>query len=384
MLAPETPYPMAGGGALRTASLLHYLAQTHEVDLIVFRQPGAPHPAAKMPAGLVRRLTVIHLPSNGRGFSARALRNAGRMARRVPPLVDRFAGFTAEIAQAIHGARYQIGVIEHSWCAPYHPQFAAACETTVLDLHNIESALHARSAGAEGGVQAVLHRVFQRASLKLERRWLPSFTQVLTPSAADAAAARAIAPAANVRIYPNCLPSRSILNETRRDTVVFSGNMEYHPNLSAVRFFRREVWPLLRDRHPDLVWRLVGKNAEAVRQFTGGDSRIEVTGPIEDAVQEIAKAKVAVVPLLAGSGTRLKILEAWAAGTPVVSTTIGAEGLPVCGGQHLLLADGAPQFAAAVDRLLACSELGQSLAAAGRLLLEKEFTWEKAWQHLAF
>jgi glycosyltransferase involved in cell wall biosynthesis len=160
--------------------------------------------------------------------------------------------------------------------------------------------------------------------------------------------------------------------------------MEYHPNRSAVRFFRREVWPLLRERRPELVWRLVGKNPEAVRALTRGDSRIEITGEVEDAVRELAKSKVAVVPLLAGSGTRLKILEAWAAGTPVVSTTIGAEGLPVRDGQHLLLADGASQLAGAVERLLACSDLRERLAAAGRLLLEKEFTWEKAWRHLAF
>jgi hypothetical protein len=95
LLAPETPYPLAGGGALRTASLLHYLARTRDVDLIVFRQPGAVHPAQTMPPGLVRRITVIDLPPNGRSLLARALRNTARMARRVPPLVDRFSGFAA-------------------------------------------------------------------------------------------------------------------------------------------------------------------------------------------------------------------------------------------------------------------------------------------------
>src|ERR1700729_3045307 len=90
MLAPETPYPLAGGGALRTASLLHYLAQGHDVDLIVFRQPGAPHPAKHMPPGLVRHLAVIDLPANSRTQTARALRNAVRLVRRIPPLVDRF------------------------------------------------------------------------------------------------------------------------------------------------------------------------------------------------------------------------------------------------------------------------------------------------------
>jgi glycosyltransferase involved in cell wall biosynthesis len=91
---------------------------------------------------------------------------------------------------------------------------------------------------------------------------------------------------------------------------------------------------------------------------------------------------VAVVPLLTGSGTRLKILEAWAAGLPVVSTALGVEGLPVRDGETALLADSAEAFAAAVTRLLTCKELRQEIGSAGRLLLEKEFTWETAWKKL--
>ncbi len=160
--------------------------------------------------------------------------------------------------------------------------------------------------------------------------------------------------------------------------------MEYHPNRSAVRYFRREIWPRLRERWPDLVWRLVGKNAAAVRPFTTGDPRIEVSGEVKDAVRELARAQVAVVPLLAGSGTRLKILEAWAAGMPVVSTTVGAEGLPALDGEQILLADEPAAFAEAVSRLLACKELRDRVGKAGRLLMEKEFTWEIAWQNLEF
>jgi glycosyltransferase involved in cell wall biosynthesis len=384
MFAPEAPYPMRGGGALRTASLLHYLAQAHDVDLIVFRQPGGAHPSAAVPPGLVRRLIVIDLPANRRGLAARALRNSARLARRVPPLVDRFAGFEAQIAHAIEGRRYAVGVIEHSWCAAYHDQIAPICEKTILDLHNVESVLHARCAAADPPAAALAHRVFELASLEFERRWLPSFSQVLVASERAAAAAGAIAPTADVRVYPNAIPARPILSEERSHAIVFSGNMEYHPNRGAVRFFRREIWPQLRDSHPNLVWRLVGKNPEAVRVFTENDPRIELVGEVEDAVTELARAEVAIVPLLAGSGTRLKILEAWSAGTPVVSTSIGAEGLPVCDAEHLLLADGAEAFAAAVTRLLACSEQRQRLASSGRLLLDKEFTWEKAWGRLAF
>lgn len=384
VLAPETPYPLAGGGALRTASLLQYLALRHDVDLVVFRQPGTPDPGQQLPAGLVRRVWVVELPAHGRSFAARALRNALRVARRVPPLVDRFAGFGREIERALAGRRYDIGLVEHFWCAPYGEQVAEICGRTVLDLHNIESVLDQRCAEVESGARAWAHGVFSRASLKLERIWLPRFSEVLTASESDAKRVRAIAPGARVTVYPNALPPTPLPPRANEDAIVFSGNMEYHPNISAVRFFRREVWPLLRERWPGLVWRLIGKNPEAVRRFTSGDARIQVEGQVDDAIRELARAKVAVVPVLAGSGTRLKILEAWAAGLPVVSTTLGAEGLGARDGESLLLADGGLAFAEAVSRLLASMDLRQRVGAAGRRLLEKEFTWETAWKKLDF
>jgi glycosyltransferase involved in cell wall biosynthesis len=126
----------------------------------------------------------------------------------------------------------------------------------------------------------------------------------------------------------------------------------------------------------------VGKNPWAVSRYTSGDPRIETTGEVDDAVRELARARVAVVPLLAGSGTRFKILEAWSAAVAVVSTTIGAEGLPARDGEHLLIADGAAPFAAAVTRLLQSPDLRRQLGHAGRVLLEQEFTWEAAWKKL--
>jgi len=384
VLAPEAPYPFVGGGALRTASLIQYLARTRPVDLILFRQPGAPDPVLQLPPRLIRRASVIQLPPTRRGRTARAVRNGSRMIRRVPPLVDRFAGFQRQVADALAGERYEIGLIEHSWCAPYWEQIAPACRRTVLDLHNIESALHAGCAAVEGPAAAFAHRVFRDASLVLERAWLPRFWRVLVTSAGDAAAARAIAPAAHVGVYPNAVPAIPQPRGLDEEAVVFSGNMEYHPNIGAVRFFRAEIWPLLRHRWPALVWRLVGKNRAAVRRFTSGDARIEVTGEVNDAVRELARARVAVVPLLAGSGTRFKILEAWAAGLPVVSTTIGAEGLPVRQGENILIADGAADFAAAVTRTLENPSLRRQLGQAGRYVLEREFTWDAVWKNLDF
>ncbi len=110
-LSAEAPYPLAGGGALRSASLLNYLARTRAVDVIVFRQPGEPNPAAAIPPGLARRVTVIDLPKHSRSAAARFVRNAVRLAGGVPPLVDRFAGFGRRISEAIAGSRYEVGVV---------------------------------------------------------------------------------------------------------------------------------------------------------------------------------------------------------------------------------------------------------------------------------
>jgi glycosyltransferase involved in cell wall biosynthesis len=373
-----------GGGALRTASLVEHVARRYETDVIVFREPGAPDPRKRFPAGLVRSVAVIELPFHRRTPAARVWRNSIRLARRVPPLVDRFAGFGAAVETAIGGRRYDLGIVEHFWCAPYIEHLGTACRRTVLDLHNVESILHQRCAAAENGAPAFAHRVFARASRRLERYWLPRYGQVLAASEEDADAARAVAPAARVAVYPNAIPGCPPPPRADEEAIVFSGNMEYHPNRSAVRFFAREIWPRLREEWPRLVWRLVGRNPGAVTEFIAGDPRIEVTGPVEDAVTELARSRVAVAPLLVGSGTRLKILEAWAAGLPVVSTRLGAEGLGARHGEHLLLADGAADFAAAVSRLLACSNTRASLTIGGRLLLEKEFTWAAAWRRLDF
>jgi glycosyltransferase involved in cell wall biosynthesis len=254
----------------------------------------------------------------------------------------------------------------------------------VLNLHNVESMLHRRCSEIAGGPVSLGHRVFRRAALELERQWLPLFTSVLTASQADAAVARGIAPKSNVWVYPNTVPLVPQPAPGTDFAIVFSGNLEYHPNVDAVRYFRTCIWPELRNRHPSLIWRLVGKNPHAVAALAAGDPRIELIGPVPDAVAELARSRIAVVPLRTGSGTRLKILEAWAAGIPVVSTTLGAEGLPARHQDNLLLADIPSDFAAAVTRLLTCPDLAGRLSLAGRLLLEKEFTWESAWKMLNF
>jgi glycosyltransferase involved in cell wall biosynthesis len=206
---------------------------------------------------------------------------------------------------------------------------------------------------------------------------------VLTASDEDAERVRAMGAHSRTAVYPNTIPSTAPPARLEEDVVTFSANMEYHPNSDAVRHFHRRIWPLVKARSPRLTWELVGMNPNAVRRYVGDDPSVRLKGPVEDAVAELARAKVSVVPLRSGSGTRVKILEAWAAGTPVVSTSMGAEGLGAAHGRELLIADEPAAFADAVSSLIASPELGRELARAGRALYEQRYTWEAGWRELA-
>jgi polysaccharide biosynthesis protein PslH len=381
-LSAEAPYPPVGGGALRSASLLEYLARSYAVHAVVFRQTGDPHPGLAIPPGRVERLDVIDLPYHSKQPIERAIRNTWRIVRDRPPLVDRFSGFADHVSKLLAGEKYEIAIIEHFWCAPYVAQVRPHTKSVILDLHNIESVWHSRLAASENGARAWALGRFATASGALERRLLPKFDLILATSESDAALARQLAPGTNVSVYPNALPETPQPRRLEQPAIVFSGNLEYSPNISAVRFFRENIWPLLEARWPELKWRIVGKNPGAIRHLVAGHPRIELTGFIEDAVTVVAECQVAVIPVLAGSGTRVKILEAWAAGTPVVSTTIGAEGLDCSDEAQLVIADEPQRFADAVTRLLASPLDRMRIGSAGRRLFEERYTWPAAWKTL--
>jgi glycosyltransferase involved in cell wall biosynthesis len=338
---------------LRSASLLEYLRTKYDVQVASFT-----------------------VPHHAKHFAARAWRNGLRFARGVPPLIDRFAGFEGQLA--LNG-RYRVAVIEHFWCAPYADAIRPHCDILVLDLHNIESALAATHARATGGLEALVHRRFAHAYEKLEREWIPKFDIVLTTSEDD----RARIEHPNVVVYPNALPVIEAPSVAEENCIVFSGNLEYHPNIEAVRWFASAVWPTVREQNQELTWNLVGRNPEAIRALVKGDTRVREIGPVDDAVAAIAAARVVVVPLLSGSGTRFKILEAWAAKRAVVSTTIGAEGLGARDSEQLLIADDASNFAGAVQTLLDDPARARKIGEAGRALYLDRYTWPAAWKKLA-
>ena len=381
MLSPEPPYPLDGGGAFRIASLLHYFARFADVDLILISDSGAP---ALLPPGLVRTQHVIPLPHHNRGLIARYLRNARRAIQGVPPLVDRVGGLGASMERAIAGRQYDFGIVEHFWCAPYIEQLSRCCRTTILDLHNIESVLEERCAEVSTGLVRAGHKRFAAASRTLEAALFPRYTMVFAASGDDAGAVRRIAPAARVEVYPNALPWVETPHLAEFPRIVFSGNFEYHPNIDAVAFLVREIWPRVRRGYPEIRLRLVGRGDRFIRHLLPSGSAeqtgIEVTGPVADARPEIAQARVVVAPLRAGSGTRIKILEAWAARRCVVATPLAAEGLAARDGVNIALASGASAFAAEVVRLLGDSSARELIATNGRRTFEDLYSWETVWK----
>jgi glycosyltransferase involved in cell wall biosynthesis len=160
-------------------------------------------------------------------------------------------------------------------------------------------------------------------------------------------------------------------------TLVFNGTLDYRPNLDGASFLVEQILPRVRSRYPDVRVVLVGRGSQADLDGFRAPG-VEVTGEVPDVRPYLARAAVVTVPIRTGSGTRLKVVEGLAMGKAMVSTTLGCEGVDVRDGKHLLIADDADAFAAAVMRLFEDAEHGQALGRAGRIKMEREYSWEYA------
>jgi polysaccharide biosynthesis protein PslH len=382
ILSPEVPYPPVGGGALRSASIVEYLAARYDLGAIHFRQVGDPDPALDYPAGHLAEAHLIPLPFHARTLGARIGRNVWRAARGVPPMQDRFSGLENEIRSALRERRFAVIVVEHLWLAQYAGLLRDHAEKLVLDLHNIESRFFDTMAATSPLWYRPFLERFARANGELERALLPRFDLVLTTSPEDSTRVEGWAPG-KTHVVPNTIPPQPQPSVEKRNEIVFTGNFEYQPNQLALAWFTAQCWPELLKRSPELKLRLVGKQIEYAIPNVRHDVNVEFVGPVEDAVKEIAHAKAAIVPLLSGSGTRLKIIEAWAAGTAVVSTPLGAEGLDAVPDEHLKLAASAWEFTQTTARLLDNEKERFRLARNARALYEERYTWRRVTQILS-
>jgi glycosyltransferase involved in cell wall biosynthesis len=165
------------------------------------------------------------------------------------------------------------------------------------------------------------------------------------------------------------------LPEPEPDTLIYPGALSYDANLDAMRYFLREIFPRIRAARPGVRLRITGKTTPEQRAALPSTEGVELTGYVHDIRAAVAGAWAEVVPLRAGGGTRLKVLEALAIGTPVVSTSKGAEGLDLAAGEDLLIADTPEQFAQATLKLLGDPMLRERLAARGRATVQARYDW---------
>jgi glycosyltransferase involved in cell wall biosynthesis len=167
------------------------------------------------------------------------------------------------------------------------------------------------------------------------------------------------------------------------NSLIFAASLSWYPNISALQFFVREIWPSIKQQCPGAHFCVAGQRpSESLRQWLMEDPDIVVVPSPEDIRPWIARAAVFVCPMLDGGGTKLKILDAMAMGKPVVSTSIGCEGLAVSPGKNIQVADTPEDFANSVQNLLEDLPMRQRLAAAGRKLVEDQYSWDVIGSHL--
>ncbi len=223
-------------------------------------------------------------------------------------------------------------------------------------------------------------RVRAAVAAVIERHAMRRYRVVTAVAEADADRLRQLDPRRRVEVVPNGVdadyfrPQPTVAAEP--DTLVFVGAMSFPPNVAAMRHFCHEVLPLVRRTRPSVRLTIVGRDpGPAVRQLAELDG-VGVTGEVDDVRPYLVRAAAVVVPMVSGSGIKNKVLEAMAAGRPVVGTSMAVEGLPVVNGREAVVADGPERLAAAITSLLASPEHQDAIGQAARAFVEARYTWD--------
>lgn len=375
------PYPPDSGGRIRTFHLLKEICGAHDVTLITASEKRSEEVALANLQSAIPRLDVQAVriaPETLLGRFGRAVRNP---VAPLPYTWTRYGGppFIAHMQQTLRKGQYDLIHCDHVQVA--HTFVGLATPPRLLNAHNVESVLIRRIAEQARPWWRRMAITWQAAkTLDAERRAYRGFDRCLAVSEADAAEIQRMAPGVAVSVVPNGVdltPFTPHVDPVAPHLMVFTGAMDWLPNIDGVKFFAREILPQIKRRDAEAQLLVVGSNPSAllVRQLAGESVRF--TGTVEDVRPYLMQARLVVVPLRAGGGTRLKILEAWALRKPVVSTTIGAEGLPAEHGKNIVLADSPEAFARAAAQLLSDPDAAEKLGAAGRRVVEELFGWDR-------
>jgi glycosyltransferase involved in cell wall biosynthesis len=386
-LSQLLPYPADAGAKVRSYYVLRWLARQHAVTLVAFRREDDSEVGVRHLEGICERVITVPMRRS-------RLRDVSSLAKSVMGgksfIIER--DVVKEMVQAVRDAASE-GVFEavHAdqlWMAQYALRAEAESGRrmlTVLDEHNACYQIFERL--ARGEQNPLKRRVWKREAARLqgyEAEVCRKFARVVTVTDEDREILGRLAGRGDLRAIPICVDTsevRVVKAQEGAMEVLHLGTMFWPPNVEGVAWFGREVWPRVVARVPEARLTIVGKNPPGeVRALAKGGGNVEVSGYVEDVRPYVEKAGVFIVPLLSGGGMRVKIVDAWRWGLPVVSTRLGAEGIAYEDGENILIADGAEAFAEAVVRILRDDELGKRLRGEGRRWVEGRYEWTKVYR----
>jgi glycosyltransferase involved in cell wall biosynthesis len=374
VLSHRVPYPPHNGAALRTYNMLRLLARDFDITGLCFDRQDA----ATARLGLEARREGLRpfgrfeaYPIPQEASRARFVWDHARSVLTGRPYtwyVHDSAAYRVRLAELLGSQRWDAVHVDSMDLVRMLPLVQHL--PVIVTHHNVESALLRRRGGAYLRFQA---NAIERA----ERYWLPRVALNIAVSPDDAQMFRALAPAARVEVVPNGVDTQFFApSDEPQSGCVFVGGTSWYPNRDALHWFAEEIAPRLRTRGVPAHVTWVGRATDAERREFSRVEGLTLTGYVDDIRPYVARAACYIAPLRVGGGTRLKLLDAWAMGKAIVSTTIGAEGLGARHGETMLLADTADAFADAIASVLRDEALRRRIGAAARREAEERFSWD--------
>src|SRR5208337_3307161 len=381
MLSPYIPWPLDGGPPIRIYYVLRELVRLgHEVVLLAAHD-GPSLPATHPLRTLCREIATYQPPSSARSGVpfVSALRS---LASPLPYVAAKFGARPIQESIQRIAEKHEFDLIWANFAFMAYAVPPELCRSTplVLDEHESEGLLwrqYLRHGSLAKRAFAVVNLIKLPA---FQKRIMSQVAAVLSNSEREAEFTRRYAPPrVQVWAVPNGVDTEVFApaqtDENKRNAILLCSGLAVYRNRAAARWFARRMFPKIRREVPDAEFWIVGSHPNREIWRLAQSPGIHVTGAVEDVRPYYAMAKVAVVPYRYGEGTKIKVLEAMACGTPLVSTSVGCRGLEVVDSRHLLIADTAPEFADRVGRLLHDPKLAQWLATAARKLAEEEYSW---------
>jgi glycosyltransferase involved in cell wall biosynthesis len=383
-LSHFVPYPPTGHGALqRTHHLLKEASKRHHVHLVALcppatlESPEAIANAARELSGFAASVTVFPLTASR---LRRVLWAASTFVQPTSFWEKRYWSqeMYAHVRRLAGSMQFDLVHVDTVFLGQYLS--AVPDVPVVLNHHNVEShLLHRRAASERTPWRRLLFEAQARKVAALERRTGGPAAQNLVVSDLDCARLREMVPGAKITTVPNGVDVDffrvSLLVRAEPATLVFAGSMNWFPNRDGILFFLSQVWPKLLQDDPRRRMTVIGRDPPAAIAASGRAGHLRVLGFVDDVRPHIEASAIYVCPIRVGGGTRLKILDALAMSRPVVSTSVGVEGLGLVEGEHYVSADTPEEFVNQIRRLEADPELRRRLGEAGRDFVVRRYSW---------